>query len=681
MKKHLNEGGAAGHMAHPFDLPNIKNGLGLLNFFQEAQEVLSDAVVKIDGVNLSIKIVGEGDNKQFALDRGSTKQIDIDGVTVDRLGDRFAKGHGMIKAGTLMLDMLNTALPSIKEELIALGLYDDPTRFLNTEFVSKKTNVQEYDDNFLAIHGVNQFYEKVNSRTGASRPGIDRPEGVKAPSTEVKYEKDMQSVIDSMAKKISKISESFDFKVYTKVPAFSKEGVSISFQESLNSDLSIRLFQDEEPKTQKLGQWLKDAKNPKGKNIVFQDKRKNEALNKETYMKVLSGEALDTFLMPERDNLFMAVDGVVIYHATKLLGQDILNGLTSDMGDITKHEGIVIRNDKIANVPVKITGDFILGGMQTSFRESLNENEEAFHFERKVAIYPGKFKPPHIGHLYMVEQSIKLNGAEKVVVMISSGSKKLENGNIIDADTAKKIFDLYLKKAGLDEETEVIIAPVRSPVEAVFNVLEGKVSQFKAEEGDLIIPVASDKPDPKTDMPDWTRFNNFEYYCDENDCEEGVYAAPMKDFIIPALGDISATNFRSAIESGKSIIPWIPNNVTEEEVLNLINSDQIKETTSFSSLYSLVEEALEESYINKAKRRLKDTYNRLAKAGRKDLTKFGAPYNQEPNYTKSNAFLAKEDQELEEISAMGAGAVEGFGGNAFAKGEKKTNYKKKRKKS
>ncbi len=694
MKKHLNEGGAAGHMAHPFDLPRIKNGMGLLKFFQDAQKVLNDAVVKIDGANLSIKIVGEGDNKQFALDRGSTMQIDIDGVTTDKLKDRFPdkidritgkqKEHGMVKAGTLMLDMLNTALPSIKKELIALGLYDDPTRFLNTEFVSKKTNVQEYDDNFLAIHGVNQFYEKTNSRTGTSRPGLDKPEGVKAPSAEVEYEKDMQSVIDSMAKKISKISSKFDFKVYTKVPAFAKEDTSISFEDSLNSDLSIRLFSDEDPKTQKLGQWLKDAQNPKGKNIVFKDKRKNEALNKETYIKVLNGESLDTFLEPERNNLFTAVDGVVIYHATKLLGQDILNGLTSEMGDMTRHEGIVLRNSKIANVPVKITGDFILKGMQTSFRESLNENEETFHFERKVAIYPGKFKPPHIGHLYMVEQSIKLNGAQKVVVMVSSGSKRLENGIIIGADTAKKIFELYLKKAGLDEKTEVIIAPVRSPVEAVYNVLEGKVSQFKAEEGDLIIPVASDKPDPKTDLPDWTRFNNFEYYCDANECEENVYAAPMKDFVIPALGDISATNFRSAIENGKSIMPWIPNNVTEEEVLNLINSEQVKENKSYESLYSLVEKALEESYMKKAKKRLKDTYKRLTKTGRKDLTKFGAPYNQEPNYTKSNAFLAKEEQDLEEISSMAGGSVEGYsaplGTVSRSKDKKKTNYKKKRNK-
>jgi len=29
----LNEGGAAGHMAHPFDLPQVKTGKDLIGFF------------------------------------------------------------------------------------------------------------------------------------------------------------------------------------------------------------------------------------------------------------------------------------------------------------------------------------------------------------------------------------------------------------------------------------------------------------------------------------------------------------------------------------------------------------------------------------------------------------------------------------------------------------------------
>jgi hypothetical protein len=156
----------------------------------------------------------------------------------------------------------------------------------------------------------------------------------------------------------------------------------------------------------------------------------------------------------------------------------------------------------------------------------------------------------------------------------------------------------------------------------------------------------------------------------------------MKNFIIPALGEISATGFRKALESNSSILSWIPNNVTEDEVLALIGSTQLKEENSYNSLYSMVEQALEENYMSKAKKRLKDTYNRLTKTGRRDLIKFGAPYNQEPNYTKSNALLAKEEQDLEEISSMAGGSVEGYaapiGTVSRSKTKKKTSYNKKK---
>ena len=39
------------------------------------------------------------------------------------------------------------------------------------------------------------------------------------------------------------------------------------------------------------------------------------------------------------------------------------------MGTADNHEGVVIRDKDIANVPFKITGKFILGGLQTGFRQ------------------------------------------------------------------------------------------------------------------------------------------------------------------------------------------------------------------------------------------------------------------------------------------------------------------------
>ena len=55
----LNEGGAAGHMAHPFDLPQVKTGKDLVSFFDRAVNSIktNPPSVKIDGVNASFRLI------------------------------------------------------------------------------------------------------------------------------------------------------------------------------------------------------------------------------------------------------------------------------------------------------------------------------------------------------------------------------------------------------------------------------------------------------------------------------------------------------------------------------------------------------------------------------------------------------------------------------------------------
>ena len=53
-------GGAAGHMAHPFDLGSVKTGNDLIDIFNKAAAYVEDqgaGSVKIDGVNVSFKLV------------------------------------------------------------------------------------------------------------------------------------------------------------------------------------------------------------------------------------------------------------------------------------------------------------------------------------------------------------------------------------------------------------------------------------------------------------------------------------------------------------------------------------------------------------------------------------------------------------------------------------------------
>ena len=68
-------GGAAGHMSHPFDLNSVDTGNDLLDFFEKAKKFVEKqdaAAVKIDGVNVSFKVVEHNGVHQFVGKRVTT---------------------------------------------------------------------------------------------------------------------------------------------------------------------------------------------------------------------------------------------------------------------------------------------------------------------------------------------------------------------------------------------------------------------------------------------------------------------------------------------------------------------------------------------------------------------------------------------------------------------------------
>ena len=62
-----------------------------------------------------------------------------------------------------------------------------------------------------------------------------------------------------------------------------------------------------------------------------------------------------------------AIDGYFIYLGTMLLGDEVLESITSDLGDSKDQEGIVVRG--LYPDVFKITGSFIIKGMESQFRK------------------------------------------------------------------------------------------------------------------------------------------------------------------------------------------------------------------------------------------------------------------------------------------------------------------------
>lgn len=345
--KLLKEGGSAGHMAHPFDIPSVKTGKDLLKVFVDSVNYLKKqaAAVKIDGVNASIRLVDLDGKKQFVLDRGSMKPLDVKGITKDDLLDRFGEGHGMIKIGGKVLDIFNESLNSIQPELKSLGLWDNPNIMFNLEYVEGSTNVLQYNKNFLAIHGLLELFQATPKRRETK---------------EISYN---ESTMSKLLNKLKPFASKNGYEILGSIPT--ELTGNPDFIKVLNEKYTIDFGTSKQTKT--LNQWLSSAEIPKN-TVKTVDGKLISALSKEVLIKLSENTPLPDFIEDPNDYQSV-IDGYFIYLATMKLGDAVLEKLNSPLGPVTDHEGIVIRDPKIFDKPFKITGKFILGGLASTFRK------------------------------------------------------------------------------------------------------------------------------------------------------------------------------------------------------------------------------------------------------------------------------------------------------------------------
>ena len=344
----LKEGGAGGHMAHPFNINWVNSGKDLIKAFQMSIDYLKKgpAAVKIDGVNASIRFVELDGKKQFVMDRGSMKPLDVKGITKAELTDRFGEGHGMIKVGGTVLDIFNESIPKIQNELKKLKLWDNPNIMFNIEYVSGSTNVLDYDKNFLAIHGLLELEQVTPKRRGTN---------------EIDYDKNaMQELLNKLAAAAGKNG----YEVVGSIPT------KLDGAPDLNSELNKKYtvnYNATKKETKTLNDWLKDAKVPTS-DFKTKEGKSISALSKDVLIKISEGINLEDYVADPKDYQTV-IDGFAIYMATMKLGDAVLAKLSSPLGPVSDHEGIVIRDERISNAPFKITGKFILGGLASSFKK------------------------------------------------------------------------------------------------------------------------------------------------------------------------------------------------------------------------------------------------------------------------------------------------------------------------
>ena len=383
----LNEGGAGGHMLHPLNLPEIKTGKELLELYEKSAHYLAlkGAPVKIDGTNVSVRLVDTEHGKEFAIYRGA--KIDMEGppATLSYLNTRFAENPGAIKSYEQVLNIFNKALPQTTRELKELGLYNDPNIFFNTEFVAGTSNIIGYNNKFLAIHYPAKITEKFSAKKGTKSYG----------SEHLPFNAD---VLNAYAKKVNAVAQEFGFNVIHQ--SIAKMTGKPNFNAALSSELTIN------GKTKTLKQWLSTAVNPANKVIKKLGGAKPVAgINQALYLDVVqNGVDINSIVAPE--SLPVATNCIVFWHATRLLGKAILDAMDSDLGKPSQQEGVVINNPAVSAYQFKITGDFFVRNAEASpYRK-----EPTGPIKTAVITY-GRFNPPTVGHQALL-QTLSQTGAQ-----------------------------------------------------------------------------------------------------------------------------------------------------------------------------------------------------------------------------------------------------------------------------
>ncbi len=335
----ITEGGAAGHMLHPWALEKIVTLDDLVNYYYDLIEEFHSsertAFVKIDGTNVSLRL---RDN-EFVIDRLTTNPLDIAGVSINDVDTRFVGNKfgydGMAKQ---VLTMFNDALPDILPLLKKMGFVKNPNLMLNIEFVDGKTNKVDYKTKFICIHNV---MEIQTSEKGVRKTSL------------TKFD---EKTLDKIAEILNDKFGEYDFECFVKFPAIMTD--KPEFETVLKEQLTINGIG-----TKKLGEWIRrysGIKINKTAQITLADGTKKSVTAISLMNKIRTGADV-TKLISEK-HLEKAIIAFLMMYINCEFGYAVLDCFENkDLGKMSSQEGIVIYDYKLngIGVPVKITGKFI----------------------------------------------------------------------------------------------------------------------------------------------------------------------------------------------------------------------------------------------------------------------------------------------------------------------------------
>ena len=607
--KLLTEGGVAGHMNHLYDNPNL-TFREMKKVFQAASNGELKGTEKTDGQNLQLSYDIQTSSARAARNKGNIKDGGLDAAGLAaKFGGRGALETAFNEAFAAFEEVVGRMSIEEREEIFG----PNTNVYYNAEVQDPRAaNLINYDLPTLTIHrvGHNEYDRETGEATGRdvskNAKKLDAAlKRVQGEREEGKFRVEMNAI-----RRLEALSDdtAVNLAIARLEKALSNAGISdnetvgeymisrveraidseIDLSDETKIELMKRIFKEpganirnvvatvDKEDTETVAK-LRDLVS-RSQQLKFQAIAPIEEIVHDFSVEMLKGlhsafildnEAEVVRLRAETEKAIRAIESSDSKEAIEILTKQ-MSKLKDVEGVSTAAEGFVFDYD---GVTYKFTGNFApmnqLLGLFKYGRgnvpplQKLDEQEGL----RSVAVVPGAFKPPHKGHLEMVQHYADM--ADKVVVMVSPLPRKTPSGREIGFALSKKIWDIYLRDTGLDNKVEVIRSPVNSPVSATYQFVTNEDdSPELAQPGDRVIPGCSTKGG------DESRFKaNFEKYA-----REGVTIADPLSCAFVASGEaLSASDFRAALDSGEGLERFIPQKTDPDEILNLLGVERKEE--------------------------------------------------------------------------------------------------------
>jgi len=628
------EGGVAGHMNHLYDNPGL-TFREMKQIFQAASKGELKGTEKTDGQNLQLSYDVQTSTARAARNKGNIKAGGLDAAGLAaKFGGRGALETAFTEAFAAFEEAVGRMSIEEREEIFG----PNTNVYYNAEVQDPRAaNLINYDLPTLTIHrvGHNEYDRETGAATGRDVTGnakklaaaLDRVQGERQEGkffVQMNAIRKLEALSDDTAANLAiarlekvlsdaGISDNQTVAEYmiSRVEAMVDEKVALPGDTKI--ELMKRIFKEPGANIRTvLGMIpkedvgtitaVRELVDGAGK-LKFNAIAPVEEIVHDFAVEMLKGlhsafildnEAEVERLRQETSRAITAIENSGSEEAIEILTKQ-MSKLKDVEGVSTAAEGFVFDYD---GVTYKFTGNFapmnqLLGlfkygrGNVPPLEKVDEEVDIEIDIQRTVALVPGAFKPPHKGHLEMVQHYA--NMADKVVIMVSPLSRRTPSGKEVGFSASKAIWEIYLRDIGLLDKVSVIRSPVNSPVSATYQFVENEDDNPElAQPGDHVIPGCSTKGG------DESRFQaNFEKYA-----RDGVSIAdPISCAFMASGGALSASDFRAALDAGTGLERFIPESTDPNEILAILGiqpGPQPERPTTESILTDLVYEILNE---------------------------------------------------------------------------------------